>query len=137
MNNKTFHGFLIQYQKTVVDSSQSFLPLSWQELENTWTSKFLSETEKLDKDTFKSLKEKVHFFFIQQRWATPKQAQVVLGEVQCFDTGNHSRCSLLRCSNFVVGNSLLILEEELIMYLPLLLETRTFTIPYRKGRLPS
>ena len=63
--NKSFHGFLFQYQEVIVASLISFPVAScWQDLDNSWVRKFLKEAEELDRSSFDILNKKVRFLFV-------------------------------------------------------------------------
>ena len=73
MKNCSYSEFLFRNRKTIV-SSLKLLDYYWKDLDYSWSHRFLTEAGELDESNIASLVDKVCFFFILQREATPLQA---------------------------------------------------------------
>jgi hypothetical protein len=77
---RSYYGFLNQHRNIIVASLTSF-NTTWDELNNTWTNRFVKESERvLDNTSHSKLKNKVCCLFCKLR-ATPGRLRLTLGEL--------------------------------------------------------
>jgi len=118
----SYRGFLAIHRDDIIALPSSFS--TWKNVDDFWALNFLKEAEKLDKSAFDDLKERVRFFLFCKGRVTPRRIRSDSGELLFLTNLGIHPSSQFRRPKFVVGKSLLVLEEELVMYLFLLLNKK-------------